>query len=460
VTADEARRATGARAIRAEALPARIRVTTDTRTLHAGDTYLALRGEHFDGHRFTHDARARGAAAVIVDDAAAVPDGSAALVVGDTKAAYLALAAAARSALRARVVGITGSTGKTTTKDLLAQVLAAAGGGRVVATPANENNEIGVAKLFLGIEAPVDIVVAEFGARAPGDIAVLVGIARPDLGVLTNVGDAHLAIMGSAERLAATKWELFGGGARAVLHAKDAASRERAPSLGAPPDWFDAIAAGDATPTARNGMVVALRGADELVIATPSGASSYPVRSTLPGEHNRTNAAAACAAAVALGLRAEAIAAAVADLRLPQGRYERTRVGDVDVIFDAYNASMAGTLATLDAFAREPAPRRIAVLASMAELGDGSGAMHERVGAAAARAHLDALLVGGAYAGDLERGARVAGIPSNRVVRFERNAEAIDWLAAHARAGDVVLLKGSRMYHLEEVLAGLRERAS
>jgi UDP-N-acetylmuramoyl-tripeptide--D-alanyl-D-alanine ligase len=458
MTMDVAVRTTAARAVRAAALPARVRVSTDTRAMRAGDTYLALRGERFDGHAFAADAVARGAAAVIVDDERAIPEGAPGLVVADTKAAYLALAAAARNALRARVIAITGSAGKTTTKAFLAQLLAAAGAGEVVATPANENNEIGTAKLFLSIEGDPDVVVAELGARRPGDIAELVAVARPEIGVLTNVGDAHLEIMGSRELLAATKWELFGAGARAVLNAADAVSRDRAPSLAAPPHWFGVLDHPTPAPAPPGASFVALRGDDELLVVDEKGSATYGARFALPGAHNRANAAAACAAAIAFGCEPGAVAAATGALRLPEGRYERTRVGTLDVIYDAYNASMAGTLATLDAFAHERALRRIAVLSSMAELGDGSAEMHERVGAAAGRAGLSALLVGGAFAGDLARGARAAGVAAERIVRFERNADAVEWLAAHAGVGDLVLLKGSRMYHLEEVLDGLRER--
>jgi UDP-N-acetylmuramoyl-tripeptide--D-alanyl-D-alanine ligase len=455
VTAAEAIRATGGYATRGTALPAQLRVSIDTRTLRGGDTFLALRGERFDGHRFVGEAVGRGAVAVVVDDPSGIPPGIPALVVGDTKVAYLALAATARKALRGRVVAITGSTGKTTTKALLVQVLQAAGAGFVAATPANENNEIGVSKLFLGLEPSVDVVVVELGARHYGDIETLVAIARPDVAVLTNVGDAHLAVMGSRERLTDTKWSIFSYGATAVLNASDAVCRERAHGLPQPAQWFDAVAPG--VPVSALGVrTTVLRGRDELVIGDANGFVTHRVRCTLPGDHNRANVAAACAAALALGCAPPAVAASIAGLALPEGRYERTRVGDLELIFDAYNASMAGTLATLDAFAHERAERRIAVLASMAELGDGSVAMHERVGAAAARADLTALLVGGEHAHDLERGARAAGIPPERLVRFERNADAVRWLADHARAGDLVLLKGSRMYHLEEVVDGLR----
>jgi UDP-N-acetylmuramoyl-tripeptide--D-alanyl-D-alanine ligase len=143
-------------------------------------------------------------------------------------------------------------------------------------------------------------------------------------------------------------------------------------------------------------------------------------------------------------------------LTLPQGRYERMQVGAFDVIYDAYNASMSGTLATLSSFAREIAARKIAVLGSMAELGPDAAEMHERVGAAAAASKLDALLVGGDYAESLARGARGAGFPAELVINFDDNGRAVDWLRANARAGDLVLLKASRRYKLESVLEGLR----
>ncbi len=176
--------------LHAEALPPLLAFSTDTRTIEAGQVFVALRGASYDGHRFTAEARARGAAALVVDDPAAVPEGIAALVVADTTAAYLAFAGAARRRLGARVVAITGSTGKTTTKAFTAQLLERARSGPVAATAANENNEIGVAKLFLGLAPDVAYVVVEFGARHYGEIAPLARVARPHVAVLTNVGDA------------------------------------------------------------------------------------------------------------------------------------------------------------------------------------------------------------------------------------------------------------------------------
>jgi UDP-N-acetylmuramoyl-tripeptide--D-alanyl-D-alanine ligase len=175
----------------------------------------------------------------------------------------------------------------------------------------------------------------------------------------------------------------------------------------------------------------------------------------LPGEHNLANLAAALALAWALGADPAALAAAVPALRLPPGRYERRHVGALDVIYDAYNASAGGMLATLRSFGGESAPRKIAVLGSMAELGPDAARMHREVGAAAATAGLAALLAGGDFAADLARGAREGGLAPERIVTFADNGAALAWLRANAQPGDLVLLKASRRYKLEEILAGL-----
>ena len=193
-----------------------------------GDAFVALRGERFDGHAYVARALAAGARLVVVDDAGAVPAGVPALLVDDTTRAYLAFGACARAMSSARVVAITGSAGKTTTKAFLAQVLERAQPGRVIATPANENNEIGVAKLLLAVPADAAYVVVEFGARRYGEIEPLARAAAPDVAILTNVGDAHLEIFGSQERLAHTKWGIFATGARRIINAADSISMERA----------------------------------------------------------------------------------------------------------------------------------------------------------------------------------------------------------------------------------------
>jgi UDP-N-acetylmuramoyl-tripeptide--D-alanyl-D-alanine ligase len=437
-------------------LPDRLRISTDSRTIAAGETFVALRGPNFDGHAHVADAFARGAAGAVVDTASALPAGAAGVVVANTMTALMELAAAARDESRARIVAVSGSTGKTTTKALLHQLVQAVLDRDAIATPANENNEIGVAKTLLALEPQTPFAIVEMGCRHFGDLIPLVAMACPEIGVLTNIGDAHLEIMGSRERLIETKFGLFARGARAVLNALDADSRARAAHLGVEPVWFAAPAASGAPGIEGPLLTVDASG----TIAARSNGETAVVTSgfALPGAHNRANFAAAAAAAWLLGAGLDDVASAAAGLTLPAGRYERSRIGDLEIIFDAYNASMSGTIATLDAFARETGARRIAVLGSMAELGDDAPLMHRRVGAAAARAGLDTLLVGGDFADELAAGAREAGFARDRVVRFDGNGEAVSWLRAHAVAGDVVLLKASRRYRLEEIVDGLRSR--
>ncbi|HVA27816.1 MAG TPA: UDP-N-acetylmuramoyl-tripeptide--D-alanyl-D-alanine ligase [Candidatus Baltobacteraceae bacterium] len=447
--------ATGATTIDIERAPHDVRVVTDTRIVLAGDTFLALRGERFNGHDYVANAAERGAALAIIDDPSAHIPGMATLVVRDTLGAYMALAGAARDRFEGRVLAITGSTGKTTTKHFVAQMLAAHFGELVLASPANENNEIGVSKLLLAASNEEhDVLVIEMGARHPDDIAKLVAIAKPHLGILTNVGDAHIEIMGSRERLEEAKWALFDTGARAVLNAGDSASLARAPSLREAPHWFIATEVDGNIPF--NGRITALVGTVQLLDISSGAHRSVDVDVRVPGKHNRENLVAAAAAALELGVALEELAAVIPDLTLPRGRYERIElVTGVTLIYDAYNANAAGMFAALDAFAQERAQRRIALLASMAELGEQAAELHVRVGAHAAAIKVDVLLVGGEFAGELALGASRAGLSSERIVPFVTNAQAAEWLRDHARSGDAVLLKGSRKYRLEEIVEEL-----
>jgi UDP-N-acetylmuramoyl-tripeptide--D-alanyl-D-alanine ligase len=433
------------------------RITTDTRALAPGDVFLALRGGRFDGHAFAREALQRGARAVVIADADCVPADAPALLVADTLSAYQSLGGLARGRLAARVVAITGSAGKTTTKELTAQLLTAAGLGPVAATPANENNEIGVPKLFLGSNGDERAVVVEMGCRQYGDIAPLVAVAQPDVALLTNVGEAHLEIMGSRERLAETKFGIFASGAVPVLNLDDAVSCERAGSLEREPVWFgarprDAAAVAHVSSTAR---ALVLAGRDELVLHELDQTRRFPLDCRLPGAHNLVNVAAALAAAWVLGADPQVLAGAVPALRLPVGRYERRRLAGFDLIYDAYNASPGGVLASLASFAAESAPRKIVVLGSMAEVGAEAPQMHRRAGAAATATGAETLLFGGDFAEELAAGARGAGFAPDSIVIFAGNAAALDWLRENLRAGDLVLLKAARRYRLEEISSGL-----
>ncbi len=437
----------------ADGAPNELRVSTDTRTIEKGDAFLALSGDRFNGHDYTAEAVKRGAALLIVDEADARVPGTATILVERTRSAYIALAGVARDMFDGRVIAVTGSTGKTTTKAFLTQLLAPKYANRVIAAPGNENNEIGVGKLLLAASNKEhDAIVIEMGARQYGDVATLVAFAKPQVGILTNIGEAHLEIMGSRERLADTKWALFEKGARAVLNADDPVSVKRADRLAQAPHWF---AARETEGAARPGRITALIGRSRALDREGDRCEEIAVDVTVPGIHNRANAAAAIAGALELGVTLKSMRDALAALRLPEGRFESFRMpGGWRIIYDAYNANASGTVAALDAFAMEKPHRAIAVLGSMAELGNESVKLHERVGAHAAK-RVDVLLVSGEYADALARGAAGSGFSSQMIVTVEDNAHAARWLREHARRGDVVLLKGSRKYKLEEIVEEL-----
>ncbi len=452
---DDAVRAMGATVLEPMLAPQWIRAVTDTRTLAAGDTFIALHGERFNGHDFIEEALAKGAAALILDDPQASPQTKTTCIVTDTLDAYMALAQLSRNGFHGRVVAITGSTGKTTTKHFTSQLLSTRYGARVAATPGNENNEIGVSKLLLNASNEAhDVLVVEMGARHPHDIATLTAVARPDISVLTNVGDAHLEIMGTPERLAAAKWAIFEREAQPVTNANDAVTRSRASTLKREAHWF--LAGSSETPPLPDTRYTALFGRDRFVDMRDGFYRETGVQVGVPGDHNRANLAAAAAASLECDADFFSVAAALSTIELPQGRYERIEAAGLHFIYDAYNANAAGTIAALDAFAAEPAQRRLVLLSSMAEQGDDAAAFHRRVGAHVARSNIDIAVFGGDFANELCAGARDAGLQSERIARFATNAEGAAWLRAHGRAGDVVLLKGSRKYRLEEIIEALQ----
>jgi UDP-N-acetylmuramoyl-tripeptide--D-alanyl-D-alanine ligase len=236
-----------------------------------------------------------------------------------------------------------------------------------------------------------------------------------------------------------------------VLNLSDDISRRRAPELGRQPVWF-----GIDAQRPSDGARAAIVRVDDVLAIDGDDVRALPLHVDVPGDHNRRNLAAAFAAAWAAGVDPSAIAAAAPKFELPHGRYERIAIaGGPTIIYDAYNASTSGALATLATFARERVPaRRIVVIGSMAELGGDAAFMHQSVGAAAA-ASADIVLFGGAFAPSLASGARAMGLAEDALVIYETNEEAIAWLREHARPDDVVLLKGSRMYRMEQIVAGL-----
>jgi murE/murF fusion protein len=456
-------RETGARLVQPGAPPPSpfSRVHFDGRQAAPGDLYVAIRGEAHDGHDFCAQAVAAGATGLLVEEAqvdrvrAAVGDGPAILAAADTRVALGAVARFHRRRWSGKLVGVTGSAGKTTTKELAAAALGAA--GRVHRSAASLNNETGVPLSVLGLRPFHDHAVIEMGMRGLGQIAYLVGIAEPDVGVVVNAGVAHVGVVGSVEAIAAGKGEIFAAlppDGCAVLPADDprlavhAAAAPRRITFGEGERADVQLAAYQPRPAS-----AALPAGSEIELAIAG--ARIPASLSLVGRHVAVDAACAVAAAMAAGVSPELAARGLASARPPRMRGEIAVVAGRHLYIDCYNANPASTAAALDTLAEMRAGGRgFAVLGDMLELGDESAAAHAEAGRHAARLGLAVIALGG----ERERvadGARQAGGP----------AWAADDPAAAARRaldesapGDWILIKGSRGMRLERVVAELQAR--
>ncbi|MFH0518656.1 UDP-N-acetylmuramoyl-tripeptide--D-alanyl-D-alanine ligase [Streptomyces sp. M41] len=424
-------------------------VVIDSRQARPGSLFVALPGTRSDGHEHAADALAAEAAAVLAERPVPGP----AVVVPDTRAALAALAGSHRRRLtECAVVGITGSAGKTTTKDLLAQILARR--SPTVANRLSYNNEIGLPLTVLEASTATRYLVVEMGARARGEIAHLAALARPRVGVITNTGTAHLGPFGGRIGIRRAKAELLAALAAdgaAVLNADDPATA----------DMLRATRAGTV-------LTFGTRHADLLVtdvelddLARPAfrltiGGHSEPVCLSLTGAHQVANAAAAAAAAIALGLPLPEIAHGLtAARRLTPSRMQITRLpGGGLVLNDAFNANpdaMEAALATLAAIA-DGSRRAIAVLGEMRELGAESPALHQRLGRTAAEAGTGLVIaVGGADAARIAAGARRAGGKAVHVP----TVDAVLAVLGEPGPLDVILVKGSRATGVEQIARAL-----
>jgi UDP-N-acetylmuramoyl-tripeptide--D-alanyl-D-alanine ligase len=427
-------------------------VTLDSRGVAPGDLFVAVAGERVDGHDYLDAAAAAGAVAALTTR----PGGPLpALVVEDTVAALGRLAALVHGRLAAAgllTVGITGSSGKTSTKDLLGQVLTAA--GPTVSPPGSYNNDIGLPLTVLSADADTRYLVLEMGARGLGHIARLCAVARPDVGVVLNVGSAHLGEFGSADVIAQAKGELVEAlpeSGTAVLNADDPRVSGMAPRTRARVVTTGRSAGADVRAT---GVTLddAARARFTLVAAGPAGVEEHPVALRVVGEHQVANALSAAAAALAAGMTPAAVAAALAAAG-PRSRWrmEVTRRPDgVTVVNDAYNANPESMRAALAALAGLPGTRRVAVLGGMAELGPDAVAEHERLGRDAVAAGVDLLVAVGPDAAGMVTGATAAGARDGEVaVSVPDRAAARELLSEVLVPGDVVLVKASRSHGLE-----------
>jgi UDP-N-acetylmuramoyl-tripeptide--D-alanyl-D-alanine ligase len=428
-------------------------VSIDSRAIVPGELFVGLRGERADGGAYAAEALAAGAWGVLVSPSSApaqvdVPPSAVVLVHDDPLLALGRLARAWRRELGARgarVVAITGSTGKTSTKDILAALLRTS--MRTAATPANLNTEIGLPLAILAAPAGSECVVLEMAMRGPGQIAELTAIAEPDVGVIVNVGPAHLELLGSLEAIAAAKAELIAGlraGAAAVVPAHEPLLAPhlrgdvRTITFGAPRP--------SRTGEGAEVWLIAREEDGRVRIAVDGGADTVELLPSFSQSHNVGNLLAAVGAARALGLRP----GGVLDVEFSPGRGQRLELaGGLTVIDDCYNANPMSMRAAIDELVLTRAHRRVAVLGDMLELGDGAPALHREIGAHAAAAGVDLLVEVGRYAADLSAGY-------DGQVHVAADAAAGAELAAELVApGDAVLVKGSRGIELERVVERL-----
>ena len=434
----------------------------DSRDTPPGCLFVALPGDRADGHDYLEIAIAAGARVLLVTRGLDGLAGIAELAAGrevavvrvpDALQAVQDLATYHRSRLHCGVLGVTGSTGKTTTKDFVDSVLSTE--LRVVSTRGNENNELGVPLTILRAGAETDVLVVEMGMRGPGQISRLCEIAAPTLGLLTNIGSSHIELLGSVQAVADAKGELVRAlpttGA-AFLNGDDA--------------YSDSIAATSAAPVVLYGLskrcAVRAENVELDAESRPSFdliSSSDPIRIDLPlpGRHNVYNALAAAAVGLRVGIGVQSIAKGLASATLTAMRMQVIdSASGVTVVNDAYNANPVSMRAAIDTLASmQSQGRRIAVLGDMAELGSLTELAHFRIGEQVARLPIDELVTVGPRARRIAEGALAAGMSVEAVRSLEDVAVAVDVLARLVERGDVVLVKASRVMGLEVVVDGI-----
>jgi UDP-N-acetylmuramoyl-tripeptide--D-alanyl-D-alanine ligase len=433
-------------------------VSTDTRSIAPGSLFIALKGERFDGHAFAAEAIARGAAGLLVSEPLAEPGAAAVIAVADTLRALQDLAREVRRRSTARVVAITGSAGKTTTKEITAELLGAR--YRVFRNRGNLNNHIGLPLSLLELRHDVEVAVVELGMNHAGEIRTLIGIAEPDIRLWTNVGDAHIGFFGTRDAVAAAKAEILEGATAStvvVANADDPLVMAHVSGFAGRRLTFGESASADvrATNIVDNGLE-----GSRADIETPGGV--LRVTTHLPGRAQLQNVLAGVAVATELGVTPPAIQSRIEAFRPIARRGSlRTAPGGARIVDDSYNASPAAMRAMLAALAVTPTDgRRIAVLGEMLELGASALALHAECGRAAAAARVDELVVvGGPAADGLAAGAREGGLAPERIHRFADSAAAAPFVAPLVGPDDLVLVKGSRGTRTDVIVDRLMEAA-
>ncbi|MGB8341114.1 MAG: UDP-N-acetylmuramoyl-tripeptide--D-alanyl-D-alanine ligase [Chthoniobacterales bacterium] len=428
-------------------------LSTDSRTTRPGDLFVALAGENFDGHKFVNDAFVHGAVGAVVEPkwSGKTPPDFALLRVADTLLAYQQIAAHYRRSLGLKVVAITGSNGKTSTKDFTASVLARR--FRVTKTEGNFNNHVGLPRTILEATAEDEIGVWEIGMNHPGEIGRLAQLAQPDVAIITNIGVAHIEFLGSRAAIAQEKGDLaasLGTNGTLILNSSDDFARTIAQRTSGRV-VFAGIDQGELQ--ARE-IVQTASGAEFSIL---EGAHHCHAVLPVPGLHMVQNALLAIAAGRVFGLSLEECAAGLAAAPLAKARLQIKMIHGVQFIDDSYNANPDSAKAALRTLAElDTEGQRIAVLGEMAELGREAKKGHQEVGEAAASLGINRLITLGQGSAEIAAGAEAAGLTNIAVVPSAEAAA--DLLCETARPGDLVLVKGSRSARTERVLDEFAKR--
>jgi UDP-N-acetylmuramoyl-tripeptide--D-alanyl-D-alanine ligase len=425
----------------------------DSRTLTAGDLFIAIAGERFDGHEYVQTALEKGAVgAIVAGEKKVAGDPLRLLQVEDTVKALQLLGAAARRLWGKPLLAVTGSAGKTTTKEILAHILATR--FRVMKSSGNLNNHIGLPLQLLKLEAEHDLAVVEMGMNHAGEIRALGALAHHDLAVVTTVAPVHLEFFGSLKEIARAKYEIIEtlhSGGVAVLNADDEYVCQFGRDFKGKVVTFGTKRAADVS--ARN---IKLNGAEGSTFDLVVGSVEEPVTFPLVGEHNIYNALAAAGAAIERGLTPSQAAVALSSIAPPDKRGQVLQIGGATIINDCYNSNPRALAAMIDTLASMKAQRRILIVGEMLELGPTAEALHRESGKHAAEKKIDLVIGVRGMARAVAEAACGAGTQAQFV---ETPEQAGEWLAQNLRPGDAVLLKASRGVKLERALERLQKNS-
>lgn len=432
-------------------------LTIDSRRVKPGDIFLAIIGENHDGHNFIPEAIDNGAKVIITSRTIKPYSGVAIILVRNTTKALQDLAHYIRNTLsNLLVVGITGSAGKTTTKDILASIIEQ--NKKVIKSPGNYNNDYGLPLTLLELDGDEEVAILEMAMRHKGDIARLTEIAEPDIGIITNIGAAHLENLKTVENVARAKEELLEGLTKegfAALNYDDEYIRDMIPRF---PDLeIDLISLEDENVDFYADSIEVIKEGEETKFTIHHGDFSCEVKMNRVGKHNIYNALSAVAVAKKLRISWNNVRLGLQKIKVTGLRQEIRKIDGIKIINDTYNANPLSMKAGIDSLKDMDSNRRIAVLGAMLELGPVEDAAHKEIGKYLHRQDIDVLVAVGKIGETIAEGAVQAGMPEQNIYIYQNNEDAASFLNKVMTSGDTILVKGSRALGMEEIVDLLLE---